>query len=110
MPYITNQERKVLDPTIKTLVQKIDELNYTRDVRDNDGRLNYCITELLMQSMECDDGPRYTKFNTAIGTLICIMLEMYRRAVSCYEDVAIHNNGDIGVFTKFKKWFTRRKS
>lgn len=116
MPYISNEERVLLNPQILYLINEItaienkkDDVDDSFDVRDHDGRLNYCITEILLNILELDNDPRYTKLNTALGVLEGVKLELYRRLGGPYEDEAIKKNGDIGVFKRFNKLLSAKK-
>ena len=57
------------------------------------GELNYCITKLCVDFL--GSTPRYSNFNEVIGALECAKLEMYRRMIAPYEDIACAKNGDV---------------
>lgn len=114
MPYISQEERDILDTHIDETVnqihlilikQRLKDGKEETDYRDVDGKLNYCITELLVKTMKLDSDPRYTKINTVLGILSGIALEFYRRLGGPYESTAITKNGDIGTYKRFVKWF-----
>jgi hypothetical protein len=67
--------------------------------RDEDwaGAINYVNYSLLKSRMTHDDGKwkRYWKFAMWVGTMMCCILEVYRRIIAPYEDVKIQENGDV---------------
>jgi hypothetical protein len=77
MPYIDPQARQIAEI----------------DGPDGPGELNYLITKLCLDYL--GGVKRYSKYNEVIGVLECAKLEMYRRAVSPYEDKKIAENGDV---------------
>lgn len=89
MPYITTAERGMLVTAIAALAASLRGL----DGEKNPGALNYAVTKLVLYWL--GDAPRYADFNAAIGALECVKLELYRRAVSPYEDRKIAENGDV---------------
>ena len=81
MPYIDPTKRKILDPHIASLVEKIK----------TSGELNYVFTKLLLgQKPKC-----YEDYNRLIGVLESCKLEFYRRAVAKYELEKCELNGDV---------------
>lgn len=94
MPYIKQTRRNKIDPKLEELINVIKQLE-NNDMRDFDGDLNYTISKLLIGILELVENPKYTKFNTAIGILESVKLELYRRLVGSYEDEKIVENGDI---------------
>ena len=88
MPYITQEKRMDYDCRINGLfspaLPKMDA-----------GSANYCITRIIWKFMHQDGKPRYIGFCIAMGTLICVMLELYRRKAAPYEDEKIKENGDV---------------
>ena len=81
MPYITNGRRVKLDPQINCLGSLIG----------SKGELNYVITKLLLGTIAV----HYDDWNALIGVLESVKLELYRRAVSKYEDEKCSQNGDV---------------
>ena len=84
MPYIKQDERKVLDRHIEALKQFIA----------NEGELNYVITRLCDQHLDWA-GKKYSNINTIIGVLECAKQEFYRRVAAPYETRKMKNNGDV---------------
>jgi len=94
MPYIKQERRQIIHAKIDELIYEIQHLEHT-DLRDLDGDLNYTISRLLLGVFDLKDDPKYTKFNSAVGVLESVKLEMYRRLIAPYEDEKIRENGDI---------------
>jgi len=89
MPYIEKQLRYELDIDLQDVIR----CNFSS------GELNYIITRILMGT-----NPRcYDEYNSLIGVLECCKLEMYRRAVSIYEQKKILENGDLPEYKGEKK-------
>ena len=87
MPYITQSERKALDPHIKTLIDAMnEEMLYTVA-----GNFTYIVYRLLRTFFM---GHFWTRA-LGIGCLICAILEIYRREHGPYENEAIKRNGDV---------------
>lgn len=59
------------------------------------GDLNFAITSLIQFYLREVTGHNYAAYNTVIGALECVKLELYRRQVSLYEDQKIKENGDV---------------
>lgn len=96
MPYISTEpsddQRSKVEDSLNKLISDIRD-KFLVDERD--GVLNYCISELVCQSMRPPSGWRYRILERCIGILECCKLELYRRLVAPYEDQAIEKNGDI---------------
>lgn len=90
MPYIEQNLRKRIDPTLDELIWGI-KLNSAIGPMREDGVVNYIVTRILKELYE----PKYYNYNRAIGVLECIKQEFYRRDVAPYEDTKIEENGDI---------------
>lgn len=91
MPYIEQQDRYWLDPLIEPLASNI-KAQAVNDPKKTAGLLNYAVTRLLVLTLP---ERRYWSLALGIGTLVCAILEFYRRFVAPYEDDAIAKNGDI---------------
>lgn len=84
MPYITQEEREIIDNNLGPIVTP--------------GQLNYAITKLCMTylyGVNLDCTPTYQNYNEAIGVLESAKLELYRRDISKYEDYKLMINGDV---------------
>jgi len=88
MPYITQENRNLIDKEIDLLIKKIGQTATEDSIA---GVLNYCITRLLNGMIPL----QYRAFNELIGVLECVKLEFYRRTVVPYENKKIQENGDI---------------
>ena len=100
MPYISESRRDELDQILDLIRDRA--LLVTSGGEDPAGDLNYLITRILMQTYELADKPKYAKFNSALGVLTAVTLEMYRRAAAPYEDVKAGQNGDIPEFEELE--------
>jgi hypothetical protein len=58
------------------------------------GHLNF-LNYFLVLSWTKKNGKRYWVLALIVGTLICCVLEIYRRIVGNYEDECIGKNGDV---------------
>jgi len=93
MPYIAQSEREILDPLIDQLAVNMEmSVGYPPELQKA-GRLNYVISRLMVRMLPNEK--RYWALALAIGTVVCAILEFYRRFVGPYEDEAIRKNGDI---------------
>lgn len=98
MPYVKPDDRAKVNDTLQLLISDIRD-KFLVDERD--GVLNYCISELVCQSMRPPSGEwRYRLLERCVGILECCKLEMYRRLVGPYEDKTIKNNGDIESYSQ----------
>lgn len=83
MPYIETEQRD--------LIRSYQILPSTA------GQLNYKI-HLILEEYANTKGISYQTYNDMIGALEAAKLELYRRAVSSYEDEKIIENGDINFY------------
>lgn len=90
MPYITQSNRAVLEPSIDPLLKKF----LSAEPALSEGDLNYIITTLIHTHLN-RVGTNYKNINAMIGVLECAKLELYRRIASPYEDKKIAENGDV---------------
>lgn len=90
MPYITQEERKVINPELKKF------LNFMGPMTP--GQFVYVM--YIMGLWQVSDGGihdvpvSWTKCNEIIGNYDSVAKEFYRRIVGPYEDTAIIRNGD----------------
>lgn len=82
MPYIKQHQRDKLDP----IIAKFPQLD--------DGELNYTVTRLIHQFIMTRKF-KYVVLARVIGTLVCVVLELYLRVVLKYEDKKKAENGNI---------------
>ena len=88
MPYIIKEKRERFEPAVANLVALLQE-----DPENVAGNLNYVITTVLKRLIATNK--RYKTMNDLVGALECCKLELYRRVVGPYEDIAIKRNGDV---------------
>lgn len=90
MPYIADQDRNYLDPSIDVLQRALSGLG------KKSGHLNYSIVRLLINAIVDEAGNiNYDRVNNAVGALVCAGLEFYLRVARPYEDTKIEQNGDL---------------
>lgn len=82
MPYISWQVRQEMDRALKPLL----------GLMLTPGELNYVITTILLR---CGCPADYSDYNSLLGVLECVKLELYRRRVAPYEDKKKEENGDV---------------
>ncbi len=80
MPYIVPVERVAID-------RIVHDIPYLMN-----GEMNYFITKVLLTNK---DFHNYQSYMEIVGTLECVKLEMYRRAIATYEDNKKEENGDV---------------
>jgi len=99
VPYISKEQREIVDPYISTLMAVIAE-RFNDD--EKEGVLNYTITSILETLARQDNKTtwRYRYINRAVGVLMCVLQEFYRRLAGQYENEAIEKNGDLGIYIK----------
>lgn len=88
MPYIKQEDRDKLDPTIDKLIELIED-------NHRPGWINYTINRLLL-GLERDGS--YNDLNELVGAIECAKLEYYRRRLGPKEDKSIEENGDLKGF------------
>jgi len=93
MPYIQQAQRNELDPKINELSKSI-HAGYDK-AYEVPGLLNYSITRLILDTLQLKSYPKYWKIVVAMGTLVTVMFELYRRIVAPYEDKKAEENGDV---------------
>jgi len=88
MPYIPNIERAKYNGYIKNITNILNR--YSKHTKLS-GQLHYIITKILLNT----NPMKYDDYNTLIGVLENIKLELYRRKIIPYEDIKIKENGDV---------------
>ena len=92
MPYIDEEKRRVLDPSIETLLDSLRGLQCDDPEGDSlEGNLNYVISTILGRLYNNS----YDDINAAVGLLGSVLLEYYRRQAAPYEDQKASENGDV---------------
>jgi hypothetical protein len=87
MPYIKKDARVPYDPHIEAL------LSLLKSNQAPAGDINYIVSRIVKGLFEANRS--YTEANKLMGVLECVKQELYRRAISPYEDRKIQENGDI---------------
>ena len=85
MPYIRPLHRLRIDRHVTDLAPTVT----------NAGELNYAITTLIDKLFESGWTPNYDSFNTILGVLEAVKLELYRRVIAPYEGEKMQLNGDV---------------
>lgn len=62
--------------------------------QDFAGHLNY-LNFWLVKNWIDKNGKKYWIFALIVGTLVCCVLEIYRRLVAPYEEIKIKEAGDV---------------
>ncbi len=93
MPYIPAADRPAYDSDIDRIASKLA----ANPPETRKGHANYVITQILRQAWGVDkpEGESYSHYADMVGTLECAKLELYRRWIAAYEDIAIAKNGDL---------------
>lgn len=100
MPYVTQDNRKELQETLNELVYVLHRLEDNSEGTTRAGNLNYVVSYLINEMYPVN---KYRELNDAVGMLECCKLELYRRRVGPYEDVAITTNGDLSNYPSIEK-------
>ena len=88
MPYVIQDIRDTLDPSILPLLKNISALPLDKQ----DGAVNYVITSLLHSLYQPEN---YFTYNRSMGVLASAQAEWYRHRIAPYEDQKIAENGDV---------------
>jgi thymidylate synthase len=113
MPYIKEDRRKTLDPSIHSLVAAIKlNANNNANLYDEEGSkltneqflevvgdINYAFSRVLSNLM---GDISYSKIAIITGVLENIKQEYYRRVAQGYEDKKMLENGDIKEYKRLK--------
>lgn len=93
MPYITQDERKNINPELKKFLMFMGPMT--------PGQFVYVM--YIMALWQATGGGiktlpvNWTKCNEIMGNFDCVAKEFYRRVVAPYEDLAVKRNGDCNV-------------
>jgi hypothetical protein len=96
MPYLTEPLKTEVDANGG---QELTSYLCTLDDKHLIGAINYFNFRLVKRIAEAK-GKSYFLFAALVGTLICCVLEIYRRIIAGYEDekrkpVSLGGNGDV---------------
>lgn len=92
MPYIEQRDRNELDPKIGELTTVLINCDKAYELPR---KLNYVITRLVLDTLGLKKYPKYWKIVIAMGTLVTVAFELYRRVAEPYEEKKIKENGDV---------------
>ena len=90
MPYLTQEDKDKNAVNENYLTDYTDNLS----IQDLAGHINY-LNFMIVRRWIKKNGKKYFVFATIVGTLICCILEIYRRLIAPYEDEKINSNGDV---------------
>lgn len=90
MPYIELEKRRDLHSC-----RRSDQSKNEARMPVEAGELAYVITCDCLDFLDAQPKRGFLAFATVIGVLICVVLEIYRRIVAPYEDLAKIRNGDV---------------
>lgn len=111
MPYIKEENRKILDPSVNSIVEVLktcacsQSLGHPYKSLSNEeflnilGDINYVFSRVISNLM---GDKSYTKIAMITGVLENIKQEYYRRIAATYEDKKIVENGDIPEYSKLR--------
>lgn len=105
MPYIKQEQRKIIDPALDKLVEAVTDaaILYGGEMDGKDSRhgpLNYTITRLILRVLEVRRGQmRYVDMDRIRGLLVNIGVEFERRLGFDYESQAQSKNGDLPEYS-----------
>lgn len=91
MPYISQNERTLLDPKLDAVISQIKDLTGGYPLAFA-GLLNYCCTRLALGVIT---ERKYGYIALVTGVFHNLLDEFYRRYAALYEDEKIKQNGDI---------------
>ena len=90
MPYLSKEDKVKFDLKYKDALSYLAEM----DIKELTGHINYMVFKTTKVWTE-KNGKKYFVFASIVGTMICCVLEIYRRLVAPYEDKKILENGDV---------------
>jgi hypothetical protein len=90
MPYLTVKDKE----EIKNSVDYLSDTLERKPIESFVGYINY-LNFVFVRRWIKKNGKKYFVFASIIGTLICCILEIYRRLVAPYEEEKIISNGDV---------------
>jgi hypothetical protein len=90
VPYISQDDRKTLEPSLKELIETLNLV--TGGYGSNNGIVVYVIYRIVKAFY--GEGNFEIRSN-ALKVLEAAKLEYYRRVMAPYEDTKIKENGDI---------------
>lgn len=94
MPYLPDDHKQEIEST--TDLEHDASYIASKNTSDFAGAVNY-VNFVIAKKRFADGGEfkRYYQFALWVGTMLCCILEVYRRLIAPYEDEAITRNGDV---------------
>jgi hypothetical protein len=89
MPYLTKNDKE----EIKNSVDYLSDTLERKSIESFVGYINY-LNFVFVRRWIKKNSKKYFVFAAIIGTLICCILEIYRRLIVDYENSKIGSNGD----------------
>ena len=99
MPYVNDMIREALELDLQELLASARDFTDDRDAMK--GIVNYLTTLVTTILLKPDAGWNYASMSDVIGALECAKLEVYRRLLAPYEDMAVDKNGDLDVYSVY---------
>jgi len=95
MPYLPEKFRTEIqkETNIEQMARYFTSLEHNNFL----GAVNYLNYFILQRRVVAEKGKykRYAFLAGWIGTMICCVLEVYRRIIGPYEDIKIRDSGDV---------------
>ena len=91
MPYLSKPSKEKVTDNGGLELEKYYSSLKPQDFAGHINYLNYRLVKAWIRM----NGKKYWIFALIVGTLVCSVLEIYRRLISKYEDEAIAKNGDV---------------
>lgn len=93
MPYITQEDRALINHDLHTLIMQITWAQ--PDILQRPGMVNYAVSRLVCGTLKPREGWSYHSLSRAIAVLRDAATEMERRLMAKREDQVIKDNGDL---------------
>ena len=91
MPYLLEKDKRSIDAQGgEDIYDKFSSMS----AQEVAGSINY-LNFKIIKSWIKKNGKKYWVFALFVGTLVCCVLEVYRRLVAPYEDEKIESSGDV---------------
>jgi len=91
MPYLLDKDKKKV---IERGGEDLENYYSSLSAQDFAGHLNF-LNFFLVKKWIKKNGQKYWIFSLFVGTLVCCVLEIYRRLVAPYEEEKIKSSGDV---------------
>jgi len=88
MPYIKQERRPEIDKLLEPLIKHLESI----PIEAQDGTVDYVITKIIKRIYQPKN---FFTLNRALGVLIAVIQEFYRRVVAPYENKKMIENGDV---------------